>query len=139
MAHRSDVIEIHRPAEQRAERITTGRIEGLQDLQMLLDQLRPRQSAQIEYRVVDRINPVGTDGNDDEAVTGQNVRDVIVPLKAGNGLPAGGTGPLQKRSRTLKAGRMPAVEENHDRKRSGRQIDWVSNRGMQLNRPREAA
>src|SRR5215467_6779716 len=100
---------------------------------MPLDQLRPRQSAQIEYRVVDRINPVSTDGNDDEAVTGQNVRDVVVPLKAGNGLPPGGTGPLQKRGRTLKAGGVPAMQKNHGRKRSGRQIDWVSNRGMQLN------
>jgi len=73
MAHRSDTTHVELADELSAEWRTTGRIEIVEDVEMFLDQLRSRQSAEIENAIIYGVNAIRADRHYDIAVTRQHL------------------------------------------------------------------
>src|SRR6266567_826471 len=89
VAHCADARHIDFADELSSEGCATDGVEGVPNIQMLLDKLRPRERTEIADLIVDGVNSIRADRDDDIALTGQNLRDVIVTFIAGDGLAAG--------------------------------------------------
>jgi hypothetical protein len=85
MPHRADVGQVHLADELCAKRRGARRVERVPLVEVSLDQFGASLRAQIEDRVVSRIDTVRADRHDDVPMAGENARHVVVALEARNG------------------------------------------------------
>ena len=84
VAHRADLAHVELADKLGAERRSTRRVESVQDVEVFLHQFCTRQGAEIVHAVVYGVDAVCTDGDHDVTVTGKDLRNVVVSLKAGD-------------------------------------------------------
>src|ERR1700737_924939 len=111
MPHGAHVLKVYRADELRVERRPARCAERIPDIQMILNELGPRVRAEIEDRIVPRVDAVCPDRDDDVAVAGKNRGNVIVALEAQNRTVTGRAGPFEKCTRALKTGHVAPVEK----------------------------
>src|SRR6185369_3144118 len=86
VAHCADASQIKLADKLSSERRTAGGIEPLENVEMFLNQLGPREGAEIENRVIHGIDAVRTYRNDYVTMTRQHLRNVIIALVTRNWL-----------------------------------------------------
>jgi hypothetical protein len=138
MAHRAHFAQIHVADERGAERWPARGVEGVPDVQMVLDELRPGQHAKIGDGVVSSVDAIRADGGHDEAMAGENLRQIIIPAVTWKRLARGRARPLHERVGTLKAGHVAPVHEDDQRKWAIRQVRGVMHNGAYLDRGGES-
>ena len=95
MAHRANPAHIHLADKLGAERCASAGVETIPDVQVLLDQFRSRQRAEIANLIVFGVNSIGADRDNDVSVTGEDLCNVIISFVTGDGLASSHrTGPL---------------------------------------------
>src|SRR5688572_25251074 len=138
VAHRPDATQVKLADKLVTERRTACRVEGLENVEMLLNQLGPRQSTEIKHQVVHRVDSVGADRDDDITVAGNHPRKIVVTFVARNRMALRfGAGPLQQEATKLvstafETSRMTSVQQNYHRQRTTRQVGWIMNRSSQF-------
>ena len=72
VAHRADLAQVKLADKLVSERRAAGGVEGVEDVEMFLDQFRTRQGAEVKHEVIYRVDSVCADRNHDITMTGQH-------------------------------------------------------------------
>src|SRR6185369_989384 len=114
MAHCADASQIKLADKLSSERRTAGGIEPLENVEMFLNQLGPREGAEIENRVIHGIYAVRTYRNDYVTMTRQHLRNVIIALVTRDWLASVcRAGPLQQLASALETRCVTSVQKNN--------------------------
>src|SRR5262245_39632906 len=95
MAHGANVVQIDLADKLIAEWLSAGRVEGIPDIEMMLEELCARQRTSVEDRIVPRVDAVRANRDDDVALASESFCRVIVSLVAWDRLPGRSARPLE--------------------------------------------
>src|SRR5215813_2165166 len=134
MTHRADVGQIHFPHEELSKRVGAGGVERAPLIEVALNQgCSPHHSLVGEQRIA-RVDSIGTDGNDDVSVAGEDFLLVFISNVARNRRSRWSTRPLQKGNVPLVTRGVITMQKYHQRERTARQILGMVDHGAKLSR-----
>src|SRR5215831_12844817 len=134
MTHRPHSGQIDLPHEKISKRVGAFGVERAPLIEVALNQRCPPRHSLVEEHGIARVDSIGTDGNNDVAVAGEDLLLVFISDVARNRLSRWSTRPLQKGTRPQVTRGVIAMQKYNQWKRTAGQVLGIIDDGAELSR-----